>query len=103
MKKLHYKRYWRKETRQFFQHITGQCEIDWKHFAMFYGTCENLDRFYVADEEIKRNGITFTTSGGQIRRNPACLIAKDSWAAFITGMKALGLYEFHKTGRPPGK
>ena len=101
--KLTAKQRWTKEAGKFFRDITKIYEIDEKHFAVFYGTIENLDRFYVANAEIKRDGITFKTTTGQIRKNPATQIAKDSWGSFLMGLKALGLHEYQaKLGRPPG-
>ncbi len=101
--KLRCKREWTKEARQFFKHITTKFQIDEKHHAVFYGTCENLDMFYRANELIAAQGMTFTTSTGQIRKNPATAIKKDAWSAFLLGLKALGLHEYQaKLGRPPG-
>ena len=103
MKKLTARRAWKKEARQFFRHITGKYQIDEKHYAVFYGTIENLNRFYLCNEIIKKEGMTFKTSTGQIRKNPACQIQKDCWSAFLLGLKALGLHEYqNKLGRPPG-
>jgi len=95
---------WTKEARLFFRHITGEFQIDEKHYAIFYGTIENLNRFYLCNGKIEKEGMTFTTSTGQIRKNPACQIQKDAWSAFLLGLKALGLHEYqNKLGRPPGR
>ena len=102
MVKLTARRDWSKEAREFFRHINGKFEIDEKHYALFYGTVENLDRFYRCNEIIKTEGITFTTATGQIRKNPVCQVQKDCWSAFLLGLKALGLHEYQRLGRPPG-
>ncbi len=102
MIKLKSKQSWTKEARKFFRHITSRFEIDEKHYAVFYGTVENLDRFYLCDELVESEGMTFKTSTGQIRKNPACQIQKDAWSAFLLGLKAMGLHEYQKLGRPGG-
>jgi len=97
------KQSWTKEARRFFRDITKVYEIDEKHFAVFYGTIENLDRFYQASNKINKDGMTFKTESGQIRKHPACQIAKEAWSGFLMGLKALGLHEYQeKLGRPPG-
>ena len=101
--KLVCKQKWTKEARQFFRHIIDSYHIDEKHHAVFYGTCENLNNFYLADALIKADGMVFKTESGQIRKNPACQVQKDAWSAFLLGLKALGLHEYQaKLGRPPG-
>lgn len=98
------KRAWLKEARKFFRDITSEFQIEKKHYATFYGTCENLNDFYSAKELIKNQGMTFETQTGQIRKNPACQIQKDSWSAFLQGLKVLGLHGYqNKVGRPGGK
>lgn len=101
--KLSAKQSWTKEARKFFRDITKIYEIDEKHHAVFYGTIENLNRFYIANDEINQDGMTFKTESGQIRKNPACQIMKESWSGFLMGLKAMGLFEYQaKLGRPPG-
>ncbi len=103
MKKLTTKRCWEKEAKQFFRHIMAKYQIDEKHHAVFYGTVENLNRFYLALKLVETEGMTFKTETGQIRKNPACAIQKDAWSSFLLGLKALGLHEYQtKLGRPPG-
>lgn len=103
MKKLTAKRDWTPEARQFFKHIIGKFHIDEKHHAVFYGTVENLNRFYMAQKIIEAEGMTFKTETKQIRKNPACTIQKDAWSSFLLGLKALGLHEYQaKLGRPGG-
>ena len=102
--KLTAKQSWTREARKFFRDITKIYQIDEKHYAVFYGTIENLDRFYISNAEVKRDGITFKTKTGQIRKNPATQIAKEAWSSFLLGLKALGLHEYQeKLGRPPGR
>jgi len=103
MKKLTAKSSWTPEARQFFRHIERKFYIDEKHHAVFYGTVENLNDFYASDALIKLQGMTFLTKTGQIRKNPACQIKKDSWSAFLLGLKAMGLHEYQTKGRPGGK
>jgi len=101
--KLTSKMGWTKEARQFFRFITDEFQIEKKHHALLYGTVENLHDFYSAKELIKSQGMTFKTQTGQIRKNPACQIQKDSWSAFLLGLKALGLYAYQqRVGRPGG-
>jgi hypothetical protein len=100
---LRSKQKWTKEARQFFRHITERYEIDEKHHAVFYGTVENLNGFYLAKEIVETEGMIFKTSTGQIRKNPACAVQKDAWSSFLLGLKALGLHEYQKMGRPGGK
>ena len=103
MKKLSSKQGWTKEAKQFFKLISLKFQIDEKHHAVFYGTVENLNDFYLSDALIKRQGMTFETETKQIRKNPACQIKKDSWSAFLLGLKALGSHEYQaKLGRPGG-
>ena len=103
MAKLQAKQHWTKEARKFFRDITKKFHIDEKHHATFYGTCENLNRFYLANTDIMENGITFKTASGTIHKNPACAIQKEAWGAYIVGLRALGLYEPQgKVGNPGG-
>ena len=102
--KLTGKKSWIKEARKFFRDITKIYEIDEKHHAVFYGTIENLNRFYLCNTIIEAEGMTFKTESGQIRKHPACQVQKDSWSAFLLGLKALGLHEYQeRLGRPPGR
>ena len=102
--KLPAKQKWHKEARAFFNEIKGMYEIDEKHRAAFYGTTDNLDRYNVASDQLNSEGITYKTESGQIKKHPACQIAKESWSGFLMGLKAMGLFEYQaKLGRPPGK
>ena len=97
------KRSWEKEAREFFRDIINQFHIEPRNRHAFLGTCENLNNFYVAKKKVDAEGITFTTANGQIRKHPACGVMKDSWSAFLLGLKCIGLHEFQgKMGRPPG-
>ena len=99
---LRYKQRWEPEVRKFFRDIVSVFQIDEVHYATFYGTCENLNTFHIANNALTNEGLTFKSTTGQIRKHPAFQIKKDSWGSFLMGLKALGLHETKKIGRPGG-
>jgi len=100
---LRAKQRWHREARKFFNYIKDEYDVEKISIGTLNGTAENLSIYNIAADDIKKNGITYTTNTGQIKKNPACQIAKESWSGFLQGLKALGLYEYKDMGRPPGK
>ena len=82
---LREKQKWHKYARNFFRDITDIFEIPEQHRATFLGTIRNLNIYHKANDEIDRDGITYKTKSNQIKKNPACQIAKESWSGFLQG------------------
>jgi hypothetical protein len=65
-------------------------------------TCESLDVYYRAQDQLAEEGLTFQ-AGDLIRQHPCCGIAKNAWSAFLGGLRRLKLEETGSKliGRPP--
>ena len=69
-------------------------------------TLMNLKNFYIASEQLKKDGITLTNKNGMTRKHPAFEIVKISWANFLSGLRTLKLQDAlndkqsKKVGRP---
>lgn len=101
-KKITYRARWRKETRDFWNRVNDLYGFEGENVDVLYGTCENLDAFYQARAELE-DGMTFTTKSGQIKAHPAASIAKNCWAGFLAGLRALEIEDDApkpKVGRP---
>ena len=102
-KQLSYKQRWCKETRDFWKRVTKVYDFQAEAIDILYGACENLELFYLATEEVRRDGVTFKAPSGQIRVHPAAAVAKAAWAGYLSGVRALKLEDDlpkPKIGRP---
>jgi P27 family predicted phage terminase small subunit len=72
--------------------------------ALLIAACEARDRAEAAREEIAKAGMTFTDSKGNPRQHPLLVIERDSRAAMVAAIRALGLdvEPAGEVGRPPG-
>ena len=101
------KTHWHKESKKFFKtlHTTWQFPDDEQSVVM--ATCQNLDLFWQATDQIEREGLTFAGENGLIRKHPACEVVKSAWAGFLAGCRLLGICQPEPdpkrgVGRPPG-
>jgi P27 family predicted phage terminase small subunit len=72
--------------------------------ALLLAACESRDRAEAAREEIAQAGMTFVDSKGNPRPHPLLTIERDSRAACVSALRALGLdaEPAGEVGRPPG-
>ncbi len=104
------KKAWHPEVRKFFRLILSKYEMGAHELTIFRGTCDNLNRFMQAKKLMDEQGIVITSPTGILKKHPAAEIERQSWLAFIAGMKALAINEAYdelapprrKPGRPSG-
>jgi P27 family predicted phage terminase small subunit len=72
--------------------------------ALLLAACESRDRAEAAREEIARAGMTFVDSKGHPRPHPLLVVERDSRAACVSALRALGLdaEPVGEVGRPAG-
>ena len=101
------KKYWYPQVRKFFRAVVQKFDLESFELEIFYGCCDNLNRFHEAKEILDKDGITFTTTSGQIKKHPATELERQGWMSFLAGMKQLkftdaiqALEQPKKLGRP---
>ncbi len=82
---------WHKKVKAFYRKILNEWQIESDGFETFVGTCVSLQRCYQCREQLAKDGITFTTSTGQIKAHPMISSEQKYFAAFMAGMKHLSL------------
>jgi phage terminase small subunit len=79
-----------KKARAFFKQIKAEYELSRDEIILLEGCCENLSMYWLAADSIAVDGLTFKNEKtGQIRKNPAVEICKNSWAGFLAGCRIL--------------
>ena len=99
---------WHAETKKFFRTTHAEWDYPDDEERVLCATCENLDMFWRATEQLDSEGLTFTTETGQVKKHPATEIQKTAWAGFLAGCRLLGICSKQSEepkrgpGRPPG-
>ena len=82
---------WLVEMQKFLKEIKEAWELDPDGELFWKMAADSLDRYAQARLELLRDGLTFKTDAGLIRRHPACEIVKAERAGFLSAMRALDL------------
>jgi P27 family predicted phage terminase small subunit len=94
------------EARALWRDIHNDFEVGADAREILRVGCMSLTRYLEAKEILDREGLTFKTASGQVKKHPVCSVEKDSLTSFLQAMRLLGL-EFEQPkpkgpGRPPG-
>ena len=68
---------------------------------MLEGCCVNLDAFHATKIFLDENGFLYDTPRGSKSR-PECAVMRDSWRAYLSGVKILGITSKPETGKQAG-
>ena len=104
--KLRAKAKWHPETKKFFRSTCSEWDFPDDEARVLFATCEQLNLYWTSTDELTKGGLTFTTSTGQIKKNPLADVVKNSWAGFLAGCRLLGICKQADQpkagpGRPP--
>ena len=93
---------WRSEVQIFFDEILKNFELEADSLKVFQVACHSLDRYLEAKEKLDREGITYMTSTGNVKKHPANEIEKVAKAQFLQAMRMLGISDLepNRPGRP---
>jgi len=96
---------WHKEVREFYRQTHTEYEFSDDEERILHAICENLDIFWRATDQLTKEGLTFVSENGMIRKHPACEISKNAWAAFLAGCRMLGIgkQQVEQPKRGPGR
>jgi P27 family predicted phage terminase small subunit len=78
-------------SRKLWAEILDRYELEAHHLAVLTKTLEARDRSEAARAVIERDGVLTTSRLGEVKAHPAIAIERDSRAAFLAGIKQLGL------------
>jgi P27 family predicted phage terminase small subunit len=93
------------EARALWASLTREYQIaDAGGLAILARACEALDTLRAAEELVQEHGLCTKDRFGQLRANPAALIARDARSAFLRALHELhlDLEPLQAIGRPPG-
>jgi len=82
---------WRPEVKRFWYDVLNEFEIEPSLLMIFKTAADALQRLLDARDLIDKQGLTFETETGIIRKNPATEIEKVSRIGFLQAFKSLGL------------
>ncbi|WP_342738992.1 hypothetical protein [Bradyrhizobium sp. B117] len=68
----------RKDSSEFFKHVTKEYDLDEHHVILLTKACEALDRVKEARAAIKTHGLTYTDRFGTPRAMPEVVIERDN-------------------------
>jgi P27 family predicted phage terminase small subunit len=93
---------WRREVQNFYDDIIKNFELEADSLKVFQVACHSLDRYLESKEKLDSEGITYMTSTGILKKNPAFEVEKVSKAQFLQAMRMLGIsdVEPNRPGRP---
>jgi len=91
---------WGQETRKCYNIIKKNFHIMPEHVHPVLGTCERHNRYYECKEILEKEGLTFTTTGAQIKAHPLLAEQKNAWAGYLAGLRILGLNSIEEKKRP---
>jgi phage terminase small subunit len=86
-----------KKSAAFFTKFVDDYETDDPIIAVLTKVCEAMDRATEAAAGIKKLGLLTKDRFGIDRANPLCAIERQSSAAVVNGLKALGVLKDDKT------
>jgi len=78
-------------ARRLYAEILETYALEAHHVALLVKALEAADRADQARDVIAASGILIKSRLGEVKPNPAIAIERDSRAAFLAGIKALGL------------
>jgi P27 family predicted phage terminase small subunit len=90
-------------TRKWWSGIVSSFVFDPRDLPMLTAAGEAWDRARQARELLDRDGLTFTSKSGEIKRHPACQIEHDAMIRYARLMRELRLdADSPQESRPPG-
>jgi P27 family predicted phage terminase small subunit len=93
----------RPEAKQLWKQVHQDWEVDPAGQEILRVAVISLSRFLEAREIIDREGATYTTPTGQIKKHPALEVEKASRMGFLACMRELGLDYDDEPKRGPGR
>jgi P27 family predicted phage terminase small subunit len=78
-------------TRQWWQSVTRDYDLEPHHYKLLQALCEAWDRLQQARETLARDGLTVVAGEGGIKAHPCVAIERDSRIGFARLLRELGL------------
>ena len=92
------------ESRKLWRSVLVDYELEQRHEAILLTALEALDRMRQAQAQLAADGLTTVDRYGGVKAHPCVTIERDSRAAFLRGMRELGLdLDAPATTRPPSR
>ncbi len=91
---------WKPEVKRFWHDILNEFEFDDSLLTVLRTAANALQRLLDAQEIIDKEGLTFTSDSGVIKKHPAIEVEKVSRAGFLQAFKTLNLDYFPDERRP---
>ena len=95
---------WGREARRLWRDSISMFEFTPSELETLRIACHALTRLRKAEQELDRQGMTFTTTGGQVKQNPLCLIVKNERVGYLAAVRLLAIPAENQKelGRRPG-
>jgi len=109
MTKIKAKNEWFQEVKNFYHRVLRKYDLAAHEVEIVRGCCDQLHRYQQCKRTLDKEGLTFQTASGQIKKHPLCEIERQSWAGFLSGVRTLSIDDAidetevkPKRGRPIG-
>jgi phage terminase small subunit len=89
-----------KEARKLWRGVLEEFHLGADSLEILRVACLSLSTYMDAKLELDETGRTFTTEGGQVKRNPLCQTERDSLTGFLQAIRLLGLDYPEQTPKP---
>lgn len=90
-------------TRQWFEGVIADFELESHHVRLLQAACESWDRMQAARETLETEGSFYRNQNDEPRAHPALAVERDSRIAFARMIRELGLDGSPDPDpRPPG-
>ena len=93
----------RPEAKNLWKSVHKDYQIEDASREILRVACLSLSRFLEAREKLDKEGLTFTTNSGQVKKNPLIEIEKISRQGFLSAMNSLGLEVESDNKNRPGR
>ncbi len=94
---------WRPDVVKFWREIHQRYDLTRDAEEILRVGCISLNVYLMAADAVHDVGIIFTADSGQVKRNPAVAVMKDSGANFLRAMTLLGIDVDTPDKKGPGR
>lgn len=84
-------RTWGKKARALWRQVCREWQLGPDALEVLRTACDSLDRYHRAQRVLQIEGLTFSSSSGQLKKHPCCEIVKNERAGFLAAIRVLGL------------
>ena len=78
-----------KKAKQFHKKCTEEFQFNSEELEILSAVIDQLSMYWIASDQLSKDGLTTHQDGGIVRQHPAVAITKNCWQGFLAGCRLL--------------